>query len=68
MFLESAKNFLSYELQSENFYEQKYLFHLRLKVGFILQKKRNGLLDKSSLFDPWIHPLNAKKRSVHFEI
>ena len=35
--------------------------HVSARGRVLFAKKRHGLLDKSSLFDPWIHPLSAKK-------
>jgi hypothetical protein len=35
--------------------------HVSARGRVLFAEKVQGLLDKSSLFDPWIHPLSAKK-------
>ena len=35
--------------------------HISVRGRVLICKKVHSLLDKSSLFDPWIHPLSAKK-------
>jgi hypothetical protein len=67
MFIESAKTFWSVEpILVEIWEKEEHFFkcfgrHISAEGRFFFAKKRHGLLDKSSLFDPWINPLSDKK-------